>query len=431
MAPQKQDGSFFNPQKDAKQLSSAREFDSAPIRFWDEYRSQVVVDTLWYTKLIEGSEEKYKLTGKFVNALKDTSLVYPAYPTIGFDEAGSFDIASTGILIVTRDTKDNAAQKIVLGLYHLPLHTFQENPAPKPHRISIPGYTGTVALATHSRDGSQAAFLISKDERDIYGFRSLFIISLIHQKYVTMQVRLVAENDGTKSWDHDPGQLVWSNNDRELYTTVDDRGRHRLFKIPLGVFSSSSMPVPLTHDGTVTAFATLSRSTSEHRLFVNRTSLVDSSIFELIDVREKTSETLSSATKQGAELGLNATNISEISFHGAGDYRVQAFVIRPSNFTKSKQYPLALLIHGGPGAAWLDSWSTRWNPAVFAEQGYVVVTPNILGSTGWGEEFTRVKGDWGGRPYRDIVKCFEYVESHMPYVDTTRAVALGGSQLWQ
>lgn len=28
--------------------------------------------------------------------------------------------------------------------------------------------------------------------------------------------------------------------------------------------------------------------------------------------------------------------------------------------------------------------SEQWNPVVWAEQGYVVVTPNITGSQGWG-----------------------------------------------
>src|SRR2546430_11414659 len=45
------------------------------------------------------------------------------------------------------------------------------------------------------------------------------------------------------------------------------------------------------------------------------------------------------------------------------------------------------LIHGGPQGAWTDAWSTRWNPAVFAEQGYVVICPNPTGSTGYGQDF--------------------------------------------
>jgi len=35
--------------------------------------------------------------------------------------------------------------------------------------------------------------------------------------------------------------------------------------------------------------------------------------------------------------------------------------------------------------------------------------------------------DYGGRPYQDLGKCFEHVAKDIPFADTTRAVALGGS----
>jgi dipeptidyl aminopeptidase/acylaminoacyl peptidase len=38
-----------------------------------------------------------------------------------------------------------------------------------------------------------------------------------------------------------------------------------------------------------------------------------------------------------------------------------------------------------------------------------------------------VYNEWGGRPYEDIVRCFEYIKENMPFVDTDRAIAAGGS----
>lgn len=116
------------------------------------------------------------------------------------------------------------------------------------------------------------------------------------------------------------------------------------------------------------------------------------------------------------------------SFKGAEDYDIQAWVITPSSFDKSRKYPLALYIHGGPVDAWRDSWSTRWNPLVLAEQGYVVVAPNPTGSVGFGQKLAEgINGEWGGRPYHDLEQCFHYVETHLSFVDTTNAVALGAS----
>jgi dipeptidyl aminopeptidase/acylaminoacyl peptidase len=107
---------------------------------------------------------------------------------------------------------------------------------------------------------------------------------------------------------------------------------------------------------------------------------------------------------------------------------VHSWVIRPSNFDDSKKYPVAYLIHGGPQGAWGDSWSTRWNPAVFAEQGFIVITPNITGSTGYGQAFTdAINKNWGGDPLVDIEKAFDWVGKHLPGADNDRAVALGAS----
>lgn len=105
----------------------------------------------------------------------------------------------------------------------------------------------------------------------------------------------------------------------------------------------------------------------------------------------------------------------------------------PPNFDKTKTYPVVFIIHGGPASAMLDSWSTRWNPAIFAEHGYIAVLPNFAGSTGFGQEFIDATSDYdaapgyGSRPYKDIVACFEHVKKSMPYADTNRALGLGGS----
>ncbi len=76
--------------------------------------------------------------------------------------------------------------------------------------------------------------------------------------------------------------------------------------------------------------------------------------------------------------------------------QIHSWVIYPSNFDKSKKYPLVFFVHGGPQGSWADSWSTRWNPKVWADQGYVVVAPNPTGSTGFGQELTdAIANNWG------------------------------------
>jgi len=115
-------------------------------------------------------------------------------------------------------------------------------------------------------------------------------------------------------------------------------------------------------------------------------------------------------------------------FPSVGKVRVQGFLIRPPGFDASKKYPVKFLIHGGPQGAWGDSWSYRWNAELFAANGYVVVMINPRGSTGYGQAFVDgVNGDWGGKPYIDLMRGLDYAEAHYPFIDKNRECALGAS----
>jgi dipeptidyl aminopeptidase/acylaminoacyl peptidase len=125
---------------------------------------------------------------------------------------------------------------------------------------------------------------------------------------------------------------------------------------------------------------------------------------------------------------LDLPKMESFTFAGANGTEVQGFLIRPPNFDPSKKYPLKFLIHGGPQGAWGDAWSYRWNPELFAANGYVVVMINPRGSTGYGQQFVdEVSGDWGGRPYFDLMKGLDYVEDKYPFIDKHRECALGAS----
>src|SRR5512133_2619411 len=115
-------------------------------------------------------------------------------------------------------------------------------------------------------------------------------------------------------------------------------------------------------------------------------------------------------------------------FTGALGDKVEGFLVRPPNFDAKKKYPVKFLIHGGPQGAWGDDWSYRWNPELFAANGYVVVMINFHGSTGYGQKFIdAINGDWGGAPYEDLMKGLDYAEEHYRFIDKDRECALGAS----
>jgi dipeptidyl aminopeptidase/acylaminoacyl peptidase len=123
--------------------------------------------------------------------------------------------------------------------------------------------------------------------------------------------------------------------------------------------------------------------------------------------------------------GLRAAE--EITWAGAGGTKLAGWLVKPPDFDPSKKYPLVVLIHGGPQGAWDNNWGYRWNPQIYAADGYVVFMPNPRGSTGYGQQLTNeISGDWGGKAYTDIMNGVAQVAS-MPFVDRERIGAAGAS----
>jgi dipeptidyl aminopeptidase/acylaminoacyl peptidase len=124
---------------------------------------------------------------------------------------------------------------------------------------------------------------------------------------------------------------------------------------------------------------------------------------------------------------LDRTRPESVTVPVEGGVKMQMWILKPPGFDPAKKWPVAYLVHGGPQGAWNDGWSFRWNPQLWAAQGYVVALPNPRGSTGFGQKFVdEISGDWGGKCYRDLVAGVEYLEK-LPYVDRDRLGAAGAS----
>jgi dipeptidyl aminopeptidase/acylaminoacyl peptidase len=125
---------------------------------------------------------------------------------------------------------------------------------------------------------------------------------------------------------------------------------------------------------------------------------------------------------------LEAGDFDSFWFTAADKTKLQGFIVKPPVFDPAKKYPVKFLIHGGPQGAWGDAWSYRWNPELFAATGYVVVMINPRGSTGYGQAVVDgVNGDWGGKPFTDLMQGLDYAEQHYSFIDKNRECALGAS----
>jgi dipeptidyl aminopeptidase/acylaminoacyl peptidase len=131
----------------------------------------------------------------------------------------------------------------------------------------------------------------------------------------------------------------------------------------------------------------------------------------------------------------NAAWLKDVSFStpesltatSAAGQKVQYWLVKPPHFDPSRKYPVVFLLHGGPQGDWNDSWSSRWNPSLWAAQGWVIAAPNPRGSFGFGQPFVdEISGDWGGKAITDIDAVVNAV-AKMPFTDSQRLGIAGAS----
>jgi dipeptidyl aminopeptidase/acylaminoacyl peptidase len=118
--------------------------------------------------------------------------------------------------------------------------------------------------------------------------------------------------------------------------------------------------------------------------------------------------------------------VEELTYRGADGEPVHTWLVHPPQ-GRSGRKPVLVLLHGGPFAAWTDSFSYRWNPHVFAARGWLVAMPNFHGSTGYGQRFAdSILGNHGEKPSRDVLALLDALKSRGD-VDLARAAVAGGS----
>ncbi len=212
--------------------------------------------------------------------------------------------------------------------------------------------------------------------------------------------------------------FVWSADNDTIYCTADQNAGAPIFKLSVknGKFAE------LISGG---MFSALSMSADGKQLACARAAINQPPEVMLVDPKGQARNLSQVNAALLAELQLPKPE--SVTVKGAGGTPMQMWILKPPGFDPAKKWPLAFLVHGGPQGAWEDSWSNRWNPELWAAQGYVVALPNPRGSTGFGQAYVDgISGDWGGKCFDDLMAGLAYLEK-LPYVDTSRMAAAGAS----
>ncbi len=225
--------------------------------------------------------------------------------------------------------------------------------------------------------------------------------------------------DDSRFGDRSPSDLIWSADGSELFLSAWHLGQHALFALNVATGKSRV----LVGSGAVVS----PRLLGKDRILFGLNSLMAPTELYAIATSGGASDRLTSLNKDklaAARLG----SPEQFTFTGARNEKVYAYLVKPVDFDSARKYPIAFLIHGGPQGSFGNDFHYRWNPQAYAGAGYAAVMVDFHGSVGYGQAFTdAINGDWGGAPYEDLMRGLDAALAKYPFLDGTRAAALGGS----
>lgn len=260
---------------------------------------------------------------------------------------------------MAKDPDINAATNTKANFYYLPIADFTNASPAQPKIVEVEGLEGASSSPAISPDGRSAVFLqMKKNGYESDKYRIVLISDLTK---LSMATEILKSDDAKGVWDRSPQAVMWSSDGKQLFLQAEDNGNGLLFKInvPTKPEDADQLPEKITSTGYVSDVYPAGEGSSH--LLISSTNLVDNSLYSIVDPSDvSTAKQISSNSKNGTVFGLSKEQVSDIWFKGSGDYKVHAWVVKPSNFSENEKYPLAYLIHGGPQGAWGDQWSTRW-----------------------------------------------------------------------
>lgn len=235
---------------------------------------------------------------------------------------------------------------------------------------------------------------------------------------IIMDLKTGERKNLTSNWDRSVIEFSFSDDDKFIFVTTQDVGNKNIYKIDL----LKGKIKKLTRSGKNFAF----KSRGKQLIFLHSDFKMPTEIFSMPVTGGKPQQRTFFNKPVLSKIKMG--DYQQFSFKGWNGEKVYGYVVKPVDFKPQKKYPLTFLIHGGPQGSFYNQFHYRWNPQIYAAEGYVSVMIDFHGSTGYGQKFTdSIQNDWGGKPLTDLKKGLNAVSRKYKFIDTTNACALGAS----
>lgn len=281
------------------------------------------------------------------------------------------------------------------------------NLADKSTRNITEGMMGYDTNPAYSPDGKYVAWLSMEHDGYESDKNRIFI----------QELATGVKTDLTTDWDYTADAIAWNPDGKSIYFIAPKDGVTPIFSVNI-----ADKKVSVVADGTCD-YASLVPVDGKTLVSMRHSMLAPN---EIVSVN---GGTVKQITDVNTELlsQLDMPTVEKRMVPTTDGKQMTTWIVYPPKFDKNKKYPAILYCQGGPQQAVSQFWSYRWNLALMAAQGYIVIAPNRRGLPGFGTEWNaQISKDYGGQNMKDYLSAVDDMKREA-YVDADHIGAVGAS----
>lgn len=372
--------------------ATGRIIEDLMYKHWDE----------WVTEIphpFVGDFDGTEVTG-VTDILGDEPYEAPMKPFGGVESFAWSPDGNKLIYVSRKKTGKDYAQSTNSDLYLYDLQSKQT-------RNLTEGMMGYDTNPAWSPDGTQIAWLSMEHDGYESDKNRIFI----------MDAASGAKTDLTTDWDYTADAIAWNPDGKSIYFIAPKDGVTPVFSIDVATKAVREVA------GGVCDYASLCPVNPTTLLTMRHSMLAPNEVVAIEGDKVK------QISNVNTELltQLKMPKVDKRMVPTTDGKEMCTWVLYPPEFDPSKKYPAILYCQGGPQQAVSQFWSYRWNLALMAANGYIVIAPNRRGLPGFGTEWNaQISKDYGGQNMKDYFSAVDDMKKE-PYVDAARIGAVGAS----